>query len=59
MSRPWKIEWRYLQHSGKFTRWRFWGAYKTKENAEKAARLHQGRWRLPVEFRVIEPKDRP
>jgi len=53
-TRPWKLEWRYCQHSGAFTRWRVWATYKTEDAAQKAAKAHAERWKHALgEFRVV------
>ena len=59
MMRPWKLEWQYLQHSGKFTKWRCFATYKTEASAEKALKAQSERWRMPTNFRVISPTSPP
>jgi len=56
--RRWRLEWRYAQHSGAFTKWRVWATYATQESAEKAGRAHEERWKHALgQFRVIAPTD--
>lgn len=54
--RPWALMWRYQRNDGGMHRWRLFGTYATRGNAEGARERWASRWKHKnAEWQIIEP----